>query len=42
MTKIETTNFDNELKALSMGAFKGNEKLIPKDWIKINEYDNKR
>lgn len=26
MTKIETTNFDNEMKALSMGVYKGNGK----------------
>lgn len=42
MTKIETTNFDNELKALSMGVYKGNEKSIPKDWIKVSEYDNSK
>ena len=41
MTKTETTNFDNELKALSMGVYKGNEKSIPKDWIKVSEYDKK-
>lgn len=33
--------FDNEMKALSMGVYKGNEKSIPKDWIKISEYDQK-
>lgn len=41
MTKIETINFDNEMKALSMGVYKGNEKSIPKDWIKVSEYDKK-
>ena len=41
MTKTETTNFDNEMKALSQGVYKGNEKSIPKDWIKVSEYDKK-
>ncbi len=41
MPKTETINFDNELKALSMGVYKGNEKSIPRDWIKISEYDKK-
>ena len=41
MTKTETTNFDNEMKALSMGVYKGNEKSIPNDWIKVSEYDKK-
>ena len=41
MTKIPTIEFDNEIKALSMGVYKGNEKLIPKDWIKVSEYDKK-
>lgn len=27
--------FDNEMKAFSQGVYKGNEKSIPKDWIKI-------
>ena len=39
-----TTNqkqFDNEMKALSQGVYKGNEKSIPKDWIKVSEYDKK-
>ena len=39
-----TTNqkqFDNEMKALSIGAYKGQEKYIPKDWIMISESDNK-
>ena len=35
MTKTQTTEFDNEMKALSMGVYKGNEKSIPKDWIKV-------
>ena len=29
------------MKALSMGVYKGNEKSIPKDWIKVSEYDKK-
>ena len=33
--------FDNEMKALSQGVYKGNEKSIPKDWIKVSEYDKK-
>lgn len=33
--------FDNEMKALSIGVYKGNEKSIPKDWIKVSEYDKK-
>ena len=41
MAKTQTTEFDNEMKALSMGVYKGNEKSIPKDWIKVSEY-NKR
>ena len=41
MPKTETTEFDNEMKALSMGVYKGNEKSIPKDWIKVSEYDKK-
>lgn len=41
MTKTQTTEFDNEMKALSMGVYKGNEKSIPKDWIKVSEYDKK-
>ena len=39
-----TTNqkrFDNEMKSLSVGVYKGNEKSIPKDWIKVSEYDKK-
>ena len=39
-----TTNqkqFDNEMKALSIGVYKGQEKYIPKDWIMISESDNK-
>ena len=38
MTKTETTDFDNELKTLSMGVYKENEKSIPRDWIKISRY----
>lgn len=41
MTKIETTKFDNKMKALAQGVYKGNEKSIPKDWIKVSEYDKK-
>lgn len=39
-----TTNqkrFDNEMKSLSVGVYKGNEISIPKDWIKVSEYDKK-
>lgn len=39
--KIQTTEFDNEMKALAQGVYKGNEKSIPKDWIKVSEYDKK-
>ena len=27
--------FDNEMKSLSIGVYKGNEKSIPKGWIKV-------
>lgn len=42
-TTMATTQkqFDNEMKALSIGVYKGNEKSIPKDWIKVSEYDKK-
>lgn len=40
MTKTQTTEFDNEMKVLSMGIYKGNEKSIPKDWIKVNRVAN--
>ena len=33
--------FDNEMKALSIGVYKGQEKYVPKDWIMISESDNK-
>ena len=33
--------FDNEMKSLSIGVYKGNEKSIPKGWIKVSEYDKK-
>ena len=33
--------FDNEMKALAQGVYKGNEKFIPKDWVKIAEKNNK-
>ena len=32
--------FDKEMKVLSIGVYKGNEKSIPKDWIKVSEMDN--
>ena len=32
--------FDNEMKQLSMGVYNGNEKYIPKDWIKIGQQDS--
>ncbi len=36
-------NFDNEMKALAEGVYKGNEKSIPKDWITFSKpYDNPR
>lgn len=41
MTQIETTKFDNEMKTLAQGVYKGNEKSIPKDWIKVSEFDKK-
>ena len=41
MIKTQTTEFDNEMKALSQEVYMGNEKSIPKDWIKVSEY-NKR
>ena len=34
--------FDNEMKALAQGVYKGKEKFIPKDWIKVTEKDNKK
>ena len=37
----QTTNFDNEMKMLSKAVYKGNEKSIPKDWIKVLEYNKK-
>ena len=42
MAKIEKTHFDNEMKALSQGVYKGNEKVVPKEWIKCTEKDNKK
>ncbi len=42
MNKNKTLELDNELKNLSIGVYVGNEKYVPKDWIKINEYDNKK
>ena len=33
--------FDNEMKALSIGVYKGQEKYVPKDWIMISESDNR-
>ena len=41
MRQIETTKFDNEMKALAQGVYKGNEKSLPKDWIKVSEFDKK-
>lgn len=38
---IQTTEFDNEMKALAQGVYKGNEKSIPKEWIKVSEFDKK-
>ena len=42
MNKNKTLELDNELKNLSIGVYVGNEKYVSKDWIKINEYDNKK
>ena len=42
MIKTQTTEFDNEMKALSQGVYMGNEKSIPKDWIKVSEYNKNR
>ena len=42
MNKNKTLELDNELKNISIGVYVGNEKYVPKDWIKINEYDNKK
>ena len=41
MPKTQTTNFDNEMKALAQGIYKGNEKSVPKGWIKVSELGNK-
>lgn len=38
----QTTDFDNEMKALAQGVYKGNEKSIPQNWIKISEFDNSK
>lgn len=38
---IQTTEFDNEMKALAQGVYKGNETSIPKEWIKVSEYAQK-
>lgn len=37
-----TKDFDNEMKTLSIGVYKGNEKLIPKDWIRFSDFDNSK
>ena len=34
--------FDNAMKSLSIGVYKGNEKSIPKGWIKVSEYNNSK
>ncbi len=41
MNSITQKQFDNEMKSLSIGVYKGNEKSIPKGWIKVSEYDKK-
>lgn len=41
MQKNKCLDFDNEMRTLSMGVYKGNEKYIPKDWIRIAEQDSK-
>ena len=40
MNKNKTLDFDNELKNLSMGVYVGNEKYVPKDWIKHVRVEN--
>ena len=40
-TTTTQKQFDNEMKALSICVYKGNKKYIPKDWIKVLEYDKK-
>ena len=42
MTKIEKIKFDNKMKALAQGVYKENEKVVPKEWIKFTEKDNKK
>ncbi len=42
MQQTQMLEFDNEMKTLSMGVYKGNENFVPKDWIKIAEYDQKK
>ena len=41
MIKTQTTEFDNEMKALSRGVYKGNKNSIPKDWIRVLDEDRK-
>lgn len=40
MLTNEKINFDKEIITLAAGVYKGNEKYIPKDWIKIREVDS--
>ena len=38
----DTIQFDNDLKALSEGVYLGNENSIPKDWLKLSEFNEKK
>ena len=40
--KTDTIQFDNDLKALSEGVYLGNENSIPKDWLKLSEFNEKK
>lgn len=36
MTGLQSITFDNAMEALSAGVYKGNQNLIPKNWLKID------
>jgi len=38
---VNQKQYDNELKSLSIGVYKKNKSFIPKDWIKVSEFDKK-
>ena len=38
---VKDLKLDNELKMLALGVYEGNEKYIPKNWIKIDEHNSK-